>query len=96
MYINRRTFSVVKGRDEDAVEILRTGANHLDWVPTFRILTSHFGTFGLVQLEMEFESLADYERFWTAFGAAPETEGVMARWIDVVEQGGTNEIWEVA
>ena len=95
MYINRRTFSVVKGRDEDAVEILRTGANHLDWVPTFRILTSHFGTFGLVQLELEFESLADYERFWTAFGDAPETEGVMARWLAVVEQGGTNDIWEV-
>ncbi len=96
MYINRRTFSTKIGRSEDAIRILKTGADHLGWKPIYRVLTSHFGTFGLVELELEFETLADYERFWADFDAAPETEGIMAQWLETVQEGGTNELWEVA
>ncbi|MCB0067017.1 MAG: hypothetical protein KDD77_07700 [Caldilineaceae bacterium] len=96
MYINRRTFSTRIGRGEDAVSILKTGAKRLGWKPIYRILTSHFGTFGEVQLELEFETLADYEQFWADFDAAPETAGIMAQWLETVQEGGTNELWEVA
>jgi len=95
MYINRRTFSTKLGHWQDAVAILKNGASHLDWVPPSRVLIPHFGTFGLVQLELEFETLADYEKFWASFDAAPERDGIMARWLETIEQGGTNELWEV-
>jgi hypothetical protein len=95
MLINRRTFSTRLGRWQDAVAVLKSGASHLDWVPPARVLTSHFGTFDRVELELEFESLAEYEKFWAAFDAAPETATVMAQWIETIEPGGTNEIWEI-
>lgn len=95
MYINRRTFSSRLGREQDAVTILKTGAKHLDWSLPYRVLTSHFGEFGMVQLEIEFETLAEYEKFWASFNAAPERDGIMAQWLETIEPGGTNELWEV-
>ena len=97
MLINRRTFVTKHGRSQDATEFLKNGANHLDWVPPLRVSTSHFGSLRKVQLELEFESLADYEKFWTAFEEAPESQAVLEKWWECIEAGGTtNEIWKIA
>lgn len=95
MLLNRRTINVKPGRGAELAELLKTGANHLDWVPPFRVMASRFGTLDRIVLELEFDSLADYERFWTSWRNAPESAGVSARFSEVRESGEVNEIWEV-
>lgn len=95
MLINRRTYMPKSGRTADVIARFKTGANHLDWIPPFRVLTSRLGPLGLVVLEVDFESLADYERFWASFASAAESRAVDENFSEMVEPGGTNEIWEV-
>ncbi len=95
MLINRRTSLVKPGRVAEAIALLKSGASHLDWVPPFRVLQSSIGTVNQVVLELEFETLADYDKFWTSYRAAPESADVMAMWNELNLSGGTNEIWEV-
>ena len=95
MLVNRRTFSVKRGRSDELVEILQHGADHIDTKPTFRVLVSQIGTFDQIELELEFDSLAEYESFWTAWSEAPESEGVLERFQDATLSGGSNTVWEV-
>lgn len=95
MLLNRHTINVKLGRAAELAELLKTGANHLDWIPPFRVMAARIGVQDRMALELEFESLADYDRFWSAFAAAPETQQVMARLLELTEPGTVNEIWEV-
>ena len=95
MLINRRTFTVKVGRSDELIEILHHGADHVDARPTFRVLRSQIGTFDQVELELEFDSLAEYESFWTAWSEAPQSEEVLKRFQDAVLSGGSNTVWEI-
>ncbi|MDF1515301.1 MAG: hypothetical protein P1S60_15940 [Anaerolineae bacterium] len=46
-------------------------------------------------MELEFENLKAYEKFWTAWGNAPETPAFMKKWFKATKGGGTNEIWDL-
>lgn len=95
MIINRRVFTLKHGKDLEAVEILKSGGSHMESIPAIRICTSSLGQAGRVVLELEFEDLAHYERWWTAWSAAPRTAEVLERWRACVEPGWDNEIWQV-
>lgn len=95
MIINRRVFTLKQGKDQEAVEILKSGAGHMAAIPTFRICTSSIGPGGRVVLELEFEDLAHYERWWAEWGATPQAAQVLERWRTTVEPGWDNEIWQI-
>ncbi len=95
MYINRRTFTTKHGKQQEIIAlIMETQAS----IPeqSVRITTPEFGPFDTLALEFDFATLADYERFWTEFFERPETAEMMAQWDELVETGGSNELWRVA
>ncbi len=95
MIINRRVFTLKHGKEQEAVDILKTGAGHMKEIPSYRISTSRLGPGGRVVLELEFEDLAHYERWWAAWSATPQTAEFLERWRVCVKPGWDNEIWQV-
>jgi hypothetical protein len=92
MYVNRRTFISVKGKHEEVAAQIKEGLK--SWPQTSRVYVSNLGTFDLVSAEVEFESLAEFERVWSAMAAAATPEW-WAKWNSITQTGGTNEIWEL-
>ena len=87
MIINCRVFTLKHGEEQEAVDILKSGASHMQEIPSFRICTSSLGPGGRVVLELEFHDLAHYERWWAAWSAEPQTAQVLERWRATVEPG---------
>ncbi len=59
-------------------------------------VSSLFGPFDTIEVEFEFATLADYERFWANLFEQPEFLETLGRWSELLESGGTNELWRVA
>ena len=95
MIVHRQTFTVKLGQRDAAMELLNTGGTHVEPTPTFRVYGNSVGPHDTVVLEIEFENLADYERFWNAWRAAPESAAVFEKWYQLIEPGGTSEIWDL-
>jgi hypothetical protein len=97
MIVNRRTFNVRAGHMEEAVALMleeiaaeweRSGHSR-----PVRLYTSRMGTFDQMAVEFEYENLAEYEQFWTQWGARPTTGPFMQKWLELSNGGGSNEIW---
>jgi hypothetical protein len=61
----------------------------------FRAYAPDIGSFDVVALEWEYESLEDYERDWAEWDTTPESAAVQERVYDLTEIGGTNELWRL-
>lgn len=94
MLVNRRTFMVKTGRVEEAAKLLKAGEKYHKHVPTNRIYISDIGTYNQVVLELEFENMTEYERFWAEWEASPDLEAFMKKWHKVTK-GGISEIWQL-
>jgi hypothetical protein len=96
MIVDRRTFRAKKGQKHEAAAVLKEVAKlftaKVKDVP-IRIYHSHMGTFDTVAMEVEYESLAEYERLMYSFFALPEMAPLMKKWNEVTETGGTHEMW---
>jgi hypothetical protein len=95
MLVNRRTFLVRRGCFDEAVammvaEVQRVGIPH-----ACRLYVPEIGPFSTVVLEVEFESLAEYEEFWAEYFASAEGVAFNEKWGEVTESAGTNEVWEL-
>lgn len=95
MLVHRQTFIVKPGKWEEAIKVLKTGADHLDNRPPFRVYGSYIGNNDTIVLELEFENMTEYERFWNAWFAAPESAAVGEKWNQLHLPGGTNEVWQL-
>ncbi len=95
MYINRRTFSTKHGKQEQAVALL-IEAQALIPEQVVRIATSEFGQLDSLAVEFDFATLADYERFWTELFESPDFAETLGRWAELIEIGGSNELWRAA
>jgi len=95
MIVNRRTFVVKRGCEEDLVALFRAERERLNIPITFRVYTPIIAPFDFVAAEWEFGSLEDYDKFWTDWSARPETAEFMEKWYKLTENGGTNEIWNL-
>ena len=89
--VNRRTFTAARGKNQEAIDLLREGTK--DSRTRYRILSSSYGRFDEIALELKFESMAQMEQFWAEFDADPSSTEVLARWNDLTEPGGRNEVW---
>jgi hypothetical protein len=94
-FVNRRTFQARHGQLNALTELLSTGANHMPYIPPFRISHSLFGPGSLAALEIEFPEITAHNEFWDAFRDAPETPAVMERFNQLIEPPWTNEIWQL-
>jgi hypothetical protein len=53
------------------------------------------GPFSALIFEAVFESLAEYEEFWTEWFASREGATFDEKWGELTKNGGTNEIWSL-
>ncbi len=92
MIVNRRTFILRQGRRQSAIEAIKATYARDPSTVKLRWYTSDIGPFDQLVMEMEFQDLAEYNKYWTAFDPG---EDFWKGWFDLTATGGTNEIWEV-
>jgi hypothetical protein len=93
MIANRRTFIVKPGCWDEAVALAVAETKRVSFPHPERIYTSNIGLFDRLVYEAEFENLAEYEKYWAEWFATPEADAFLKKWNDLLEAGGTNEIW---
>ena len=91
MLVNRWTHFVKVGRETEVVELHkkeleRTGT-------TARVYTPYVSPRDAVAVELEFENLEAYDRFWREWQVTPEAAAYMKRLNELIERGTQNEIW---
>jgi hypothetical protein len=59
----------------------------------YRVYTPYVSPHSRVIIEVEYESLVDYEKFWAEFQASPEAAAFMEKWYANCEPGGSTEIY---
>jgi len=91
MLVSRRTFTVKRGRIEEAVALVK--ANREQIGGTHRIYVSITGTFDTIALEFEGESVDEGIKAFAEYFATPEGAAFGKKWFDLTEPGGTNEMW---
>lgn len=93
MIVNRRTFVVKSGCWDEAEALAVAETNRVSFPHLRRLYSSNISPFDRLVFEAEFENLAEYEKFWAEWFAAPESAVFLKKWDDLLEAGGTNEIW---
>lgn len=93
--VNRRTFTAKPGKMAELVDVLKAGGAYLADMPTFRVYQAIFGQNNRAVLELDFDDLAHYERFWATWSAAPESAGILERHQACITAEQSSEIWEL-
>jgi hypothetical protein len=94
MFVNRRTFVVKEGKMEEVLARFKAAAS-LDPPRALRIYTSEVGAFNTIAFEAEFESLQEFESFFTGLPDLPELAEAQARLAGLTVPGGSNEVWRL-
>jgi hypothetical protein len=95
MIVNRRTFIAKKGRMEEAIGSVKEAFDK--FMPSSvsrRYYSSNIAPLDTFGVEIECESLAEYERIVAEYFARV-TPDIWAKWFELTEIGGTNEIWDL-
>ena len=93
MIANRQTMIVKQGCWDEAVALVVAETKRVSFPHPRRIFTANIGRYDRLVFEAEFENLAEYEKFWAEWRASPEGAAFLKEWNDLLEAGGTNEIW---
>ena len=97
MLINRMTFNVKRGHRDEVAALLKAATEQSGYTRAFRIYTPETGSFEIVAVEWEYESLEEYGRFWAEWNATPEAAAFLGeKWYALTEGGYTNELWWLA
>jgi len=93
MIVNRRTFVAARGQLDAALAALRA---ELGSAPhAARLYAPSIGAFDTIAVELEFESLAEYEQFIGPYFARLAETRFFERWNQITAIGGENTIWEL-
>ena len=92
MIVNRRTFRLKQGRAQAAAAAINASYAKDPGTQKVRWYISDIGPFDTLVFEIEFQDIADYNKFWTTFDPG---EDFWNTWFSFTDTGGTNEIWEL-
>jgi hypothetical protein len=94
MVVDRRTFSVKPGKQDEVVELIKKAAFFSPFTISYRIYTPYFARTDEVILEIEFQDLAECDRYWAGWlqKVTPEWG---ASWNNLVETGGKAEAYVI-
>lgn len=98
MVINRRTFIIKPGRMEEAVKLIKDTGEGNATAPNrglMRLSDAIFGPFGVLSMEVEFENLDEYQKYWDYLFGLPQMDKFFETWNVITDAGGTNELWEL-
>jgi hypothetical protein len=95
MIVERYTFHVKSGKVQDAIEWANEGRKNV-WsqVPT-KIYSSMIGPWNTIVIENEFEDFADREKSQNQVGTSGAWADWIAKWDELIDGHGKNEIWNV-
>ena len=93
MIVNRQTMIVKPGRLDEAEALAVAETKRVSFPHSRRLYSSNISPYDRLVFEAEFENLAEYEKFWAEWRASPETAAFQEKFNDLLEAGGTNEIW---
>lgn len=97
MYVVRDVFRCKPGHSKSVAERFKRSFPLMQKMKGFvsaRILIDYVASYWTVVLEMEVESLSDFERQMTEYSASPEFRETMKGYMDEVD-GGLREIFKV-
>jgi hypothetical protein len=60
-----------------------------------RVYSSRFGPTDVIVWEENFDSVEDHDRLWAELGGTPETKAWFQKWFELVELGGSQEVWNL-
>ena len=93
-FINRRTFKVKRGKNAEALAVLRE--THEAWSYGYsgpiRMYSPVFGTENLIVVEYEYSNLTEYESMWAAYTASPEAAAFQAKFGPLEATAHHNEL----
>ena len=92
MFVQRMTITVKPGHMEKILGLLKE--NREKTGVDSRLYQIDIGTYNQIAIELEFETMADYEKGWAEWNARPDTPAFMEKWLEWTK-GGTNEIWQL-
>jgi hypothetical protein len=93
MIVNRQTMIVKPGCSDEAEALAVAETKRVSFPHARRLYSSNLSPFDRLVFEAEFENLAEHEKFWAEWRASPETAAFLKKFNDLLEAGGTNEIW---
>jgi hypothetical protein len=93
MIVARNEFAIKPGFTEQAMALLKEEAVRLD--TPVRIYVDLADPTFTVAVEMEFESMAEQERFSAEWVATPEFAAFFEKWCGFLRGPGCREFWEL-
>lgn len=97
MIVQRITWHVKVGREDDLVELLKPYL-HDETTPLKRVCRNSPGSIGPLDCvvgEFEFENLGAVEEGWRQWFESDDAATFMPKWNELVERGGYSETWEL-
>lgn len=97
MYVVRDVFRCKPGKAKELVAIFKqvlSNAEREDGFRNARVMVDAIADYWTVVIEADIESLAQFEKHSTEFGARAEVREAMRGYMDLVD-GGHREIWRV-
>jgi hypothetical protein len=93
MIVGRDTLIVKRGCSGKIIELIKAEIAKSSEGHKFRLYVPVIGKDDSIAVEGEYESLAEYEKFWNIFNAKPETAEYYKNLLELTETGGWTEIW---
>ena len=96
MFVERNTQYVKQGCMDEAIQLF---LSYKSWwtdrkIPV-RYYTPVFGPLSVLVFEVEYESIAAYEKLEKELVSSPEFAELSPKWLELTERGGTTEGWIV-
>lgn len=93
MIVHRLCYRVKPGHVNDVIQMIFDAGKASGFSGTARVYTPVYGPAYQVCCELEFTDQAECEKFWNGWWKLPTTPAHMKRWHELLESGGTSELW---
>ncbi|MEZ4869381.1 MAG: hypothetical protein R3C14_49115 [Caldilineaceae bacterium] len=98
MFIDRRVFRLKPGHMPEVLALVKANHNQtLQHHSNFkaRYMVGLVAGFDMLVFESEWNNLAEWEQFWPAWAAHPESGLFLQRWAELLDDGGDHQLWRV-
>ena len=95
MIVHRATIKVKVGCMDKIVELTKAEFARSGDAHKWRLYTFKLGSYDILAYEVEFEDLAELDKFWTTWYATPEAAEYFKKIVGLREAGGGEEVWNL-
>jgi hypothetical protein len=95
MVVIRYTNIIKPGHMDELVAVLRASVEAVNWPHAVRAYVPIYGSINVLNVELEFESLEEYESFRATLTNVPELAAFYEKLEEVMEVGGSREVWNL-